>query len=1362
MNPTAPARRFRLPAHWGVRTRIALVFHGVVLLSLSLVGYYGYVNAGAAYRGKALESIAGQTAEIAQAITFFLREVPRDLRSMSQFHALEQLLYWEELGMEEKTMDWKITVIDAFRSLVAAREEIHELCFLDREGRERIRVLRDPTTGQVQTATGAGLRNRRPNIDFQVALALDRNRTQVSPLTLAMEQGVPRQPLLPVIRFAQPVIGANEVRYGVVMVEILAQSFLDMVRRADAGGDHRYYLISATGDYFHHRDPERTWGHLRGLPGTFRTDLPAAFAALQRSEQGAAEVGALVVSHHRIQPDPAVPEQHWFVVGLVDQARVLTQLNSFGLVFFTILAAAMGLVLLATRLALNGVLNPLAAMTRQLEKLGRGEVTPEPVAYPYRDEIGRVLASTNHLMDTLGNLTRQADTIAAGDYSKRVRVLSADDLLGNAINNMTAVLDKNRQAHARRTWLAEGLGGLGRELAGDPSLEELASRASAFLCRRLEAGHGAFFVFDRDDATGKPLVLMGSYMFTERDTVATRYALGEGAVGQVAREKQPILLRNVTRAEGLVTTGTLSVPPLVIIAVPLLYQEILQGVLELAAFTPLDEVQREFLDQAAGMVAAALFATLQRDRIATLLAKSESATRMTEDRNRQLQEVNAAMEEQRQQLQQQTEELQQANAQMEEQQQQLQQQTEELQQTNAQMEEQQQLLEGQAHDLTANNAALRDSQAELSARARQLEEADRYKSDFLANMSHELRTPLNSIILISRMMALNEDGTLDPETVRRARVVHNSGNDLLRLINDILDLSKIESGRMELHPESFDTGELAAELQDLFAETARERALDFRVEDAFHGPVVGDRNKVVQVLRNLLANAFKFTPHGTVALRCETGDDPQRPLRIHVADTGIGIPPDKLELIFEAFRQVDSSISRRFGGTGLGLSISRELTRLLGGSLQVASQEGEGSTFTLCLPTGPERTAARPAPLPPAAPRPALPAGTPAILVIDDDPNFLETIAIINHRQGLRTLQARSGQEGLALAAAHRPAGIILDLGLPDMDGDALLARIKTDPGLKEIPVFVISSRDRNPALLEQGAIGVLQKPVTAEQIQGAENALLAAMDRPHGAMLIVEGAALRAELVADRARPGSRQVAARSAAEALALAAGDAFDLVLVDHEPPDMDCAEFCRKLLERQPDAKIIIYAAGEIGEERVAQLRRFTDSLIQQAPQARQRLLEDIERFLAATLAQTRQHDQPGSPPPRRDSLLAGKRLLVVDDDPRNLFVLSEALEQHGAEVLSALNGRKALELLQEEPVDLVFMDIMMPEMDGYETMTRIRAIESLKRLPVIALTAKALKDDRHKCLEAGADDYLAKPVDYELLINMARAWIGKPR
>jgi hypothetical protein len=976
-----------------------------------------------------------------------------------------------------------------------------------------------------------------------------------------------------------------------------------------------------------------------------------------------------------------------------------------------------------------------------------------------------LLAQMKVLVQAMERMATRADAIGRGDYSQGLELLSSQDRLGHAINNMASLLRSAKADDERRNWMQDGNSQLALALTGDYSMQKVAETAISIVARHMDAGRGVLYLYRPGEAA---LDLVGSYMYTERSHLGNRCKEGEGAIGQVAREKKPIIL---TAVDGTpITTGTTSAPALYTYTYPLLREEALLGVAELASFERFDEIKLEYLRGALEVIADSLFVAEQRESVRQLLLATETAESEARTQSQRLQEANTQMEEQQQLLQQQKEELQMSNAQMEEQQQQMQQQAKELQQSNAQMEEQQQQLE-------QSNQELRHSRSELDAKARLLEQSNQYKSEFLANMSHELRTPLNSIILLSRLMAQNADGTLGAEAVKRAEVIQRSGHDLLNLINDVLDLSKVEAGRMDLAASELSSADLASEFKDLFSSFAQERHLEFRLEDRIQGRFVSDREKLSQILKNLLSNAFKFTREGHVTLVLERCPGTRLPLCLSVRDSGIGIPEAKQASVFEAFRQGDGSISREFGGTGLGLTISLRLAQLLGGTLEVQSTPGQGSTFTLRLPETLPSGAPRPAPALaepgqasartgdgalPEDDRQGLQAGDRTILVIDDDPGFGLAILQINRQLGYKTLLAGTGAEGLALARQHHPAGVLLDLGLPDRNGAEVLHEFKSSLELASIPICVVSAQDRASVASLHDILGYLQKPVDDRQIARAEAELLASVNRtPEGAVLVVGTGGITASEVSGLMEAGAserdlvRQVAP---GDDLRAALGQQpWRLVIVDLTGLTVEGALLvAAEIRQTRPEAPMLFFGQQPLDDKDEARLRRFSDSIIIKTPRAPQRLMEDMERFLRGVPAA-----RPGQPAASGSTLfekrLMDQRILVVDDDTRNLFVITAALEQCGARVRNAVNGRHALELLEHESADLVLMDIMMPELDGYQTLAAMRAHPDLARIPVVALSAKAMPQDREKALAAGADDYLSKPVELEALVNTAAQW-----
>jgi CheY-like chemotaxis protein/signal transduction histidine kinase len=714
----------------------------------------------------------------------------------------------------------------------------------------------------------------------------------------------------------------------------------------------------------------------------------------------------------------------------------------------------------------------------------------------------------------------------------------------------------------------------------------------------------------------------------------------------------------------------------------------------------------------------------------------------------------------------------------------LQVQQEELRVTNEELEEQTQALGLQREKILLKNRALEEAQLELEQQKHALETASRYKSEFLANMSHELRTPLNSLLILARDLEENRAGNLLPQQVESAEVIHRSGIDLLNLINEILDLAKIEAGRMDLHEEPLPLADLAAALRARFLPQAGKKEIELRVSLAEGAPkaIHTDRQRLEQVLNNLVANAIKFTEQGRVTVTftlASAGAEPR--LAVAVRDTGIGIPADKLHGIFEAFKQGESDTSRRYGGTGLGLAIASNLARLLGGTIEVESAVGAGSTFTLRLPLHAQLSTPPPLAVPPPLPVPAsllpsppfvaqpdidddrgsLASGERSILIIEDDPVFAVILRDVCRHAGFRAICAHTGEEGLARAREYQPTGIILDLRLPGMNGWQVLESLKADPRLRHIPVHIISCEQPSRELYTMGAVGFLSKPASREELERSLQNLEAVISESIKELLLVEDDdVLRGSIERLLAHDDIAITAAASGAAALEALQEKTFDCMVLDLGLPDMSGFELLKRLRgdERCAALPVIVYTGRELSREEERHLREISQSIIVKGAKSAERLVDETAIFLhrvVSTLGKTRQqhiinlHD--------RDLYLHDKLVLVVDDDMRNLFALAKVLEQRGLRVVKAEAGDKALAILRDgAAVDIILMDIMMPGLDGYQTTRAIRDLGI--RTPIIALTAKAMKDDRDKCLAAGADDYLDKPVDMERLMSMMRVWL----
>ncbi len=951
---------------------------------------------------------------------------------------------------------------------------------------------------------------------------------------------------------------------------------------------------------------------------------------------------------------------------------------------------------------------------------------------------------------------------------------------GGLIGSMAASIQVFKKALRRLqgdAWIRTNVAELSIAMQNAATPRDLAQAVISRLVPLVEGGVGVFHVW-RPEASR--FELLASYGFRERRHVGSSYALGEGLVGQCALEKQPILLTEVPDDYIRITSGLGEAPPRVVLVSPLLSKDTVVGVIEVAGFTRLGKLKQALVDQLLPVVALNLEVLDRARRTRVLLEESQQ----------QAEELHASEEK----LKAQSEALQAVNDELLHKSEALQSQTEELRASEEELRAQREELQATNEELLEKSAALEERQVALEAareksekHALELSVASRYKSEFLANMSHELRTPLNSLLILAKSLADNEDGNLSEDQMDSARIIHDSGSHLLRLINDILDLSKVEAGKMEVLAEDIVIRDFAQNVQRRFARLAETRNLFLRLEIDERLPTAmrSDLGKMDQIINNLVANAIKFTHQGGVVLRLwrfdqtPVGVTPSSPcdgvLAIAVEDSGVGVPADKQERIFHAFEQADGTTSRQFGGTGLGLSISLRLAHLLDGNITIDSAEGKGSTFTLLIPLYPpaealdvgssSATLAQAAP--PAGPvvpafaddRAALSPGDDAILIIEDDDAFARILCDLSRRRGFKALRAADGRAGLELAATFRPTGILLDIALPELDGWAVMASLKRMPETRHIPVHFISAIDETVRGLQMGAAGYLKKPVSKEQMDGV-------FDR----LRHFSGSSLRRVLIVDD-DPGSRKatsvlvqadkveiVEAGMASRALELLQTEHFDCVVLDLMLPDVSGFE----LLDRAAALQIrlppvVIYSGKELSYEENLKLREYTDSIVIKGARSPERLVDEVSLFLhSVQSARPAETQRLARLPPEKEQGLAGRVVLVVDDDMRNAFALSKILRGKGLNVVMAQDGQKALAQLQDNArIQLVLMDIMMPGLDGYATIKEIRKQRRFKTLPIIALTAKAMPGDKEKCIEAGANEYLSKPVDVDLLLDRLR-------
>ncbi|MBN2752260.1 MAG: response regulator, partial [Rhodospirillaceae bacterium] len=840
-------------------------------------------------------------------------------------------------------------------------------------------------------------------------------------------------------------------------------------------------------------------------------------------------------------------------------------------------------------------------------------------------------------------------------------------------------------------------------------------------------------------------------------------------------------------------------------------------------FTP---VERRFIAENSGNVGVLIAAAESHQTIETLLARAREQENELRASNTELKRQAQALIESERELQTQQEELRVINEELEEQthalrksENELQTQQEELRVTNEELEERTQELEQRSKAIQTKNDELIRARDEIREKIKELETSNRYKSEFLANMSHELRTPLNSILILSQLMEENRVGNLTPRQIESARTINASGSDLLKLINDILDLSKVEAGKVEMSMEPMPIAGFLSDIERVFRPVSENRGIPFDtiIDDNIPPSLVTDSHRLQQVVRNLLSNAFKFTEAGgrvSLSITRPQANDlpahhpltPQTAVAFVVKDEGIGIPADRQAEIFEAFRQADGGTSRKYGGTGLGLSISRRLAEALGGLITLTSVPGKGSIFSVILPTSQTQTSRPETPALASPPVSAPPTPTPVsatetikpkssakpvkhpptlsddasaedvrddrkslasddkiLLIIEDDHSFAAILRDLAHERDFKCLIAADGETGLHFADYYHPSAIILDIGLPGIDGWEVMARLKDNPETRHIPVHFISGDDNALDGLRMGAVGFLTKPISVERVEEAFSKIEEVIDKPVSSLIVVEDDPVQAEAIRQLIGNGDViSTIANSGTKALSTLSQSSFDCMILDLGLKDMSGFDLLERLRDIPHCARmpIIIYTGRELSKSEEEQLQRHADSIIIKGVRSPERLVDESALFLhrvEATLPERQRamirmmHD--------RDAALKDRTILLVDDDMRNVFALSSVLEDKGLSVVIARDGRESLTRLAENPaIDLVLMDIMMPEMDGYEAIREIRKIRDHAKLPIIALTAKAMKGDRNKCVEAGASDYLAKPVDTEKLLSLLRVWL----
>lgn len=1059
------------------------------------------------------------------------------------------------------------------------------------------------------------------------------------------------------------------------------------------------------------------------------------------------------------------------------------------------------------------IVNPLRKASLVAEQLAQGDADIH-VSVTGRDEISQVFASMRRMANTLQDITNVAIEVSDGDYGRTVEIKSEKDLLAKSINRMSKHLSDVSETERKKNWIKTGQTQLSDSMRGEQEINQLAKKIITYIAKYLEAQVGVFYIADDKNV----LHMMGSYAYKQRKQLDNQIKFGDGIVGQAALEKEMILLSDVPDEYTMVNSGIGNAQARYILVMPILLEDIVKGVLEVGSLHPFNETHLEFMDSVSGSIAIAINSAEAREQMKRLLDEYQRQSEKLQQQQEELRAANEEMAEQTRMLR-----ISEEQAKI---------QSEKLGRVNGELEEKTRVLEKQKEEIQKRNAEIELAKLDIEEKVRQLEQSSQYKSQFLANMSHELRTPLNSLIILANILFENEEENLTEDQLDSIQVIKNGGEELLSLINDILDLSKVEAGKLSVIIEDVSLNTLCEDIKNQFAPLARQKNIELHVTQGgdVRNNLRTDGQRVRQIIKNLLSNAFKFTERGKVCFDVSRPKDAivfmtktlthNNCVALAVKDSGIGIPKEKQKAIFDAFQQVDGSTSRKYGGTGLGLTISRELARLLGGEVHLESIENEGATFTLYLPfeapisenatvvesgfseeqsqqtaaynetvgKTSDATADKVEALPVPASSEAVTSvahtianvtskaaqsddiARPALLVVEDDEHFSTILKGLAVKKDFIVHVANTGTEALRIAQQENLDGVILDLGLPDIDGMKILEQLKDNPKTQKVPVHIISGRDVSFSSFENAASGFLAKPASMDDIECVFNKIEQSFRENINRVLVIESdknssQAIRHLLAHEQANT-TTVMTGKDALEALK----DDYDCVILDIELPDISGFELLKQADERDDIhlPPVIVYTARELTREEYNQLSRYTRTTIVKGADNADRLLDEISLFLhsvnkVAVGPKPVKKPSQAKPavPPEGSKVLSGRKILLVDDDMRNIFALSKVLNKQDMVVEMADNGELAIEKLEkdvENSIELVIMDIMMPVMDGYEAIKRIRTNKRFDKLPIIALTAKAMTGDREKCMEAGANDYLTKPVNIEKLVGMLRVWL----
>ena len=1151
-----------------IYNKIFILFVVTLVVSISLVGWFGLKNTSEAYTSLAYDTSRQNTNLLKTAIESKLMHVPKDVVFTTNFYALRNFLTWRSMGEEIKASKWKQILSDTLLDFLRTKQYYYKARIIDIKGNEIINVRYNNTLKKSFVTKDSVLENKSGRDYVEKTKLLNKGEFYLSPMNLNIESGIIENPYIPVVRYSTPIIGTDKEVIAIFVISIYAQDILNILEEQNTlneGKGLNYYLIDKEGNYLYHANKLKRWNSQLKHGHTFNEEHFDLKEYFKDNKEGSFIKRGNIYSFHKVYPLKKNSNNYWYIVSMVDESVAMSKLNEFKSIFVIVIFLIISFSFFIVRFFIRIITNPLTLVTSQLTALSRGEIRKEEINYTYDDEVGKLVKSTQMVIEAIEKTTHQANLVASGDLSQEIQLLSKNDELGLAINKMTSrlkeiemlainlsqgncqtnivskgsndklgiallemityldtvtklaesiskgeieiqyitvgtddrlgiamlkmiaylktilhqanaiskedfsqtinskskydelgiamatmtsILSRSYIKNKDETYFSEGIGKFTYELTGIKTTQNLAKIAISIITGYVDAVTGIIYTYDEEKSI---LNMSASFAFSPYTNASSSFSLGEGVVGQVGLEKKHMLLKDIQQDAYQIHSGTTLGVPKEVFVFPLINDGSLFGVVEIMSYEKFTKIKIDYLLKVAGILATALHLTGQNAQIKVLLQKSQ-----------------AAFEE-------------------------LQTQSEELQESNAQMEGQQQQLTVQSEELRGKNETLALAKEEIDRRADDLQKASQYKSEFLANMSHELRTPLNSIILLSTLLSKNKDKNLHKKDIEKANVINKSGNDLLFLINDILDLTKIESGNMELNIDKVHSSDILGEMKSLFKDLTNEKKINFIVEDNFDDSFMTDKSKLQQILKNLLSNSIKFTSKGYVGIYMK---EDEGNLEILVKDTGIGIHEDKLETIFESFKQVDGSISRKYGGTGLGLSISKTIVDLMSGSIMVRSELGKGSSFIVCLPL--KKTI-----LPSVINNSSLASSVVTnnqnqegvrlkndliqknILVVDDNSRNVFTLTAILESVGVEVYTAFNGQEALEVLEDKEVQIdlILMDIMIPVIDEITAIKNIKANEKYKKIPIITITTNEEKEECLNAGADGYLAKPVEKDAL---------------------------------------------------------------------------------------------------------------------------------------------------------------------------------------------------------------------------------------------------------------------------------------